>query len=113
VQVTDIVDAMILRRLFTFLFQYGVVVVATSNRQPDDLYKGGLQRSEFLPFIALLKVSAPLFFSSSHAWQEQCNVINLDAGVDYRQRNLADLAPMKCFYYPNDAGLKDLSTASA
>lgn len=82
-QVSDIADAMILGRLFEALFQKGVVVVATSNRAPDDLYSDGLNRQLFLPFIARLR--------------GQLEIIELQAAKDYR---LAKLEQAPVYYQP-------------
>ncbi|KJY82215.1 ATPase [Vibrio galatheae] len=72
--VSDITDAMILGTLFQALFKRGVILVATSNIPPEDLYRNGLQRARFLPAIALI--------------QENCQILNVDSGIDYRLRTL-------------------------
>ena len=72
--VTDITDAMLMRRLLEGLFEHGVVLVTTSNQHPDQLYKDGLQRSQFLPAIELIK--------------RNLQVVNVDGGTDYRLREL-------------------------
>ena len=82
-QVTDIADAMILGRLFEGLYKNGVVIVATSNRHPDDLYQDGLNRQLFVPFIEELK--------------KRLGVLELKAAKDYRLEKL-EKAPV--YYQP-------------
>ncbi len=85
-QVNDIADAMILGRLFQALFARGVVVVATSNTAPDDLFKGQPGRDAFLPFIALIK--------------QRLDVVMMDAGRDFRRERMRG---MRTWYVPADA----------
>jgi len=76
-QVTDIADAMILKRLFLFLLDYNVVMVATSNRPPDALYEGGINRSLFLPFIDILKHSSDII-----SMEDSCKDYRLETRAD-------------------------------
>ncbi|KAF2285886.1 hypothetical protein GH714_008711 [Hevea brasiliensis] len=83
--VTDVADALILNRLFRHLFSNGIILVATSNRAPDNLYEGGLQRDLFLPFIATLK--------------ERCVVHEIGSLVDYRKMTSVPLGADGCAYF--------------
>ncbi|WP_026375863.1 cell division protein ZapE [Aestuariibacter salexigens] len=83
--VSDITDAMILGTLMEELFGHGIVLVATSNIIPDELYRNGLQRARFLPAIELIN--------------QNTRVVNVDSGVDYRLRTLEQA---EIFHYPLD-----------
>ena len=93
--VNNSADAMILSRLFTALIDHGVTMVATSNRPPKDLYKDGLNREHFLPFIALV--------------DERLDVMGLNGPTDYRRDRLGDGA--RWFVPADDAASAALSAA--
>lgn len=91
-QITDITDAMIVGRLFDLFLDAGIIIVSTSNRHPDELYKNGLNRALFLPFIKMLK--------------QKLYILNLDSTTDHRQKTLASNT---CFFYPlNEQTLKKI-----
>ncbi len=83
--VSDITDAMLLGTLFEELFARNVILVATSNIIPDELYRNGLQRARFLPAIALIN--------------QHCEVVNVDSGIDYRLRTLEQA---EIYHFPLD-----------
>ena len=87
--VTDIADAMILARLFEALFARGLVLVATSNVEPDRLYEGGLNRALFMPLVALLK--------------QRVQIVEVDARTDYR---LEKLGGSPVYHVPADGQAK-------
>ncbi len=92
--VSDITDAMILGTLMQELFAQGIVLVATSNIVPDELYKNGLQRARFLPAIELIN--------------QNTRVVNVDSGVDYRLRTLEQA---EIYHYPlDDIAQRNLNT---
>mmetsp|Transcript_7931 Transcript_7931/g.14375 ORF Transcript_7931/g.14375 Transcript_7931/m.14375 type:complete len:483 (-) Transcript_7931:4-1452(-) len=85
-QVTDIADAVVLRRLFSRLFEYhGLILIATSNRAPEDLYKNGIQRELFTPFIPILR--------------KHCFIHDMNSHTDYR---LSGERNHKVFWYSQD-----------
>lgn len=94
-QVTHISDAIIMKRIFSVLFERGAVIVATSNRPPEDLYLNGLNRPLFLPFIPMLK--------------DFCEVHNIGAEVDYRLISTADGEDdLRVYISPNGESEKEL-----
>lgn len=91
--VSDITDAMILGTLFQALFKRNMILVATSNIPPKDLYYNGLQRARFLPAIKLI--------------EQHCLEVNIDSGIDYRFRTLEQA---KIYHYPlDDKSQKELN----
>ncbi len=88
-QITDIADAMIVGRLFQVLFEQGVTVVTTSNREPEELYKNGLNRQLFLPFIALIR--------------DRMQVVCLDSQTDHRQGRVTG---SQVWFTPADAAAR-------
>lgn len=102
-QITDITDAMVVGRLFEKLLAGGVVIVTTSNRPPEDLYKNGLNRALFLPFIDLIRA--------------KMDVVHLESPEDYRQHRLAGA---QVYFHPAgkagpaiEAIWRDLTSAGA
>ena len=91
-QIRDITDAMIVGRLFEKLFAAGIVIVTTSNRPPEDLYKDGLNRALFLPFIAMLEY--------------RLQVVELESPTDYRQHRLAGA---QVYFNPARSAVTDIA----
>ncbi|MBU2893232.1 AFG1 family ATPase [Colwellia sp. D2M02] len=88
--VSDIADAMLLAGLFSALFKEGVILVATSNSQPELLYRNGLQRERFIPTIALIN--------------QYCNVLSIDGDIDHRRKKHLPLDAYRHYFLIEQAG---------
>merc|ERR1719230_1261395 len=86
-QVTHISDAIIMKRLFGLMFQQGAIVIATSNRPPEDLYLNGLNRPLFLPFIPMIK--------------DFCDIHDIASGHDYRLASTSEDDDKRLYIHPN------------
>jgi len=84
-QVDDVTDALILRRIFSYIFKQNIIVIFTSNSKPENLYQNGLQRELFLKFI-------------NNILKESCKIINLDSEIDYREKFLNKVK--QHYFYP-------------
>jgi len=93
-QVTHISDAIIMKRLFSVMFEQGAVVLATSNRPPEDLYLNGLNRPLFLPFIPMLR--------------DFCEVHDINSEVDYRLTTTSEEEDRRVYIHPNGKEEKKL-----
>lgn len=95
-QVTDVADAMLLNRLFSYLLEHEVTIVITSNRPPEELYLGGLQREKFLDFVKLV--------------HERMDILELTSPTDYRMEKIKSLKSVYLFPLTrqNEAQLQDI-----
>lgn len=84
-QVDDVTDALILRRIFSYIFSKNIIVIFTSNKKPENLYQNGLQRDLFLKFVG-------------ETLRKNCQIYNLDSEVDYREKFLHKVK--KHYFYP-------------
>lgn len=108
-QVTDIADAMVIRRLFELLFAHGVVLVCTSNRAPSSLYQNGINREQFIPFLPLLRQHCSVLqLRDGELVVDSRDEVDSKGGTDYRRR-FSSYQLDQLWIFPSSDGLDSLS----